>query len=37
MNIASITSEYCDNAEEELSQIATEDAGPENEKHDRQI
>jgi len=29
MNIASITSEYCDNAEEELSQIATEDAGPE--------
>ena len=29
MNIASITSEYCDNAEEKLSQIATEDAGPE--------
>lgn len=29
MNIASVTSEYCEDAEEELSQIATEDAGPE--------
>ena len=29
MNIASVSSEYCDDAEEELSQIATEDAGPE--------
>ena len=29
MNIASIKSEYCDNADEELQQIATEDAGPE--------
>ena len=29
INIASVSSEYCENAEEELSQIATEDAGPE--------
>ena len=29
MNIASVSSEYCENAEEELSQIATEDVGPE--------
>ena len=29
MIIASVTSEYCEDAEEELSQIATEDAGPE--------
>lgn len=29
MNIASIKSEYCEDADEELQQIATEDAGPE--------
>ena len=29
INIASVNSEYCDDAEEELSQISTEDSGPE--------
>ena len=29
LNIAAVSSKYCDNVEEELSQIAVEDAGPE--------
>ena len=29
INIASVNSEYCDDAEEELSQISTDDSGPE--------